>query len=272
MRIAHLFVVPTALLLATACADGQLPSESELDRLRILAARATPAEVSPGEAVQLESLTYSPGSGAVGVVWELCTGMECPTPERRTDPVAVLDDGSIDPTSGIVGLEPESPPAFVAPPGILDALPDEAREEGAFVRFGLSAVSWPGGDPDEVEWATKDLPISTSTAPNANPSITTVRIDGTAFAPGETVVVDGREVELEVVGLDDMAESYAFRTTDGALETREETLDVRWYTDVGSLDGTRWNPDAADPSGVLIAVVRDGRGGTDWAVFDVEVE
>ena len=272
MRIVSLGLVALALAIGTACTDGELPSESELDRLRILAARATPAEVAPGALVQLESLTFRPGSGPVGVVWELCTSMECPSVERRSDPASLLDEGELDPQAGLIGLEPELPPMFAAPPGVLDALPASEQEEGTFVRFGLSAVAWPDGDTEEVEWATKDLPVSASSTPNTNPVLSTVRVGVEDAVSGDALLLAAREHELEVVGLDAMAESYTYRTTDGTVETREETIDVRWYSDLGSFDGSFWDPGPSGGSGSLIVVVRDGRGGTDWAVLQVEIE
>ena len=272
MRIASLFLVAMTLALSIGCADGQLPSESELDRLRILAARATPAEVAPGETVQLESLTFSPETGVVGVVWELCMTLECPTPEGREDPVAALDEGRIDPAAGLVGLEPDSPPAFEVPAELLDALPEPAREEGTFLRFGLSAVAWPEGDPDEVEWGTKDLPDSTSSQPNNNPALSTVWVGQTELAPGDTLAMEPGEYELDVVDRDAMAETYIYRTTDGELQTRQEDLDVRWYSDLGTIDGTVWDPGPIGQTGSLIVVVRDGRGGVDWSAFDVAVQ
>lgn len=271
MRASVLFFASCSAVLV-ACADGTLPSESNLDRLRVLAAQAEPPEAGPGDLVTLSSLTYAPDDADVGVVWELCMGRDCPSEGPRSDPAAVLDTGEVDLEAGVVGLEPDLPPAFVIPDALLDSVDEEDLEEGTFLRFGLSAVAWPDGDQADLEWATKDLVVSTSEQPNENPVLEGILVDGEVALPGDILTVGSGEIELAVDGEAGLEETYTYVTSAGVEQTRTEELSVAWYTDVGTLEGDLWTPGNSDQQGVLIVVVRDGRGGTDWASFPVQVD
>ncbi|MEL6345757.1 MAG: hypothetical protein AAFV53_21790 [Myxococcota bacterium] len=246
------------------CTTTDLPQESALDRLRLLGAQAEPAEPRPGQGVTLRSLSWS-AAGDVGVVWELCTTLACPSTTWRDDPEALLDAGVVDVEDGIIGLEPDAPPAAVVPDGLLDALDADERQEGVVVTFGLAAT-----DGDEVEWGQKVLPVSEAQTPNNNPVLVGITIDETeTVLDGEAISVDAEvEVSLALLDEDDIVEDYLFTNSDGEAEERTESLQVSWYTDLGTLDQSRWTPAAG--SGELIVVVRDGRGGTGWMVFNVE--
>lgn len=245
------------------CTTTELPQESALDRLRILGAQAEPAEPQPGETVTLRSLSWS-AAGEVGVVWELCTTLECPTASWRDEPDALLEDGAVNVEDGIIGLEPDSPPVVAVPDGLLDALDENDRQEGVVITFGLAAT-----DGDEVEWGQKVLPVSEAQTPNNNPVLTGILIDDTeTILAGETISVEANtEISLALHDEEDIAEDYRYTNSDGEEETRTESLQVSWYTDLGTIEQSRWTP--ATGSGELIVVVRDGRGGMGWLVFRV---
>jgi len=260
-------IVLSALLIG--CIEVDLPSESKLDRLRILSAKAEPAEPAPGDTVTMQSLTWSPESGDIGVVWEMCMSADCPTVRVREDPGPLLDAGVVDVAEGIVGLEPATPPSFTVPRGLLDGMSEADQQEGTFLRFGLTAVPLDVSGATELEWATKDLPISASDAPNKNPVLTGIVVDGVAHAPGDTLTVSGGALSLALADEDTLTEDYTFQSSDGETEARTEDLSVSWYSDLGALEGDTWSPGSGAKQGVLIVVVRDGRGGTDWLTFSV---
>ena len=72
-------LVPVAILAATGCA-GDLPPAFRVDKLRVLAVRAEPPEVAPGNASTLDALLALPparpgddgGSPAISRLWLAC--------------------------------------------------------------------------------------------------------------------------------------------------------------------------------------------------------
>ncbi len=272
MRPLRFSALSALLVCLVACEIDALPSESNLDRLRILAAQAEPAEAAPGDTVTLRSLTWSPDGAEVGVVWEVCMDFGCPNPNLSARPGALLAAGELDMEAGVIGLEPDLPPTFMVPPTLLDDL-DEARAvEGLVLRFGLSATRLPASEhnPDaEVEWATKDLAVGRSSTPNHNPVLLGIVLDGEPVAEGESLVVSGGALSLAVEDEQSIAETYTYINSDGVEEEREETIDVAWYTDLGTISGDTWQPGRGARQGELLVVLRDGRGGSSWLQFDV---
>jgi len=58
--------------LLAGCTVDELSQSYQLDRLRILAVRATPAEPRPGETITLEAYTYDPEDHDLGILWFGC--------------------------------------------------------------------------------------------------------------------------------------------------------------------------------------------------------
>ena len=64
----------------------------QLDRLRVLATQATPAEAAPGETVAFESLVYQPdGESLEGVVWFGCLNESATSFGCTIDPEVSMD-------------------------------------------------------------------------------------------------------------------------------------------------------------------------------------
>ena len=60
------------ILTLLACEQPDLTQEWELDRLRLLAIRADPAEPAPGDVVTFSSLRYVPDAAEWAAVWIAC--------------------------------------------------------------------------------------------------------------------------------------------------------------------------------------------------------
>jgi len=78
------------------------------------------------------------------------------------------------------------------------------------------------------------------------------------------------ETELEMTGLPP-------RPDDPATATDEELLEVAWLVWSGEMTGSRARlgtlllDETAAPSGLIVAVVRNGLGGVSWTSIDAEV-
>lgn len=294
-----------ALALAPGCGGNPLSQPWQLDRLRVLAVQAEPAEPRPGDLVQLEALYYLPAWKTLELsVWFACLPEQADEFGCEVDPAALDALEGVDPEAltpeeqaalleqlldaGLIGVEPWFSPTWVAPADALDGLDEAARLEGVSAVINISAVPTGATGEDEVEIAYKRLPISEATTPNHNPAITGFTVGGEVVAPGATVACGwGDVLELEPVLGEDTLETYTYRASDGTEEERVEEPYVTWYTEAGAFDqpyslypqtAVQWTApasatdrhgDAADAAGQdsvrVIAVIRDRRGGMGWA-------
>ncbi len=286
------------LLLLLGCQSIDLSQEWDLDRLRLLAVRAEPAEPRPGEAVTFTSLGYAPGGRVWSAIWFACvaaseTGcsfdaslldgiddIESMTPEEQAELFAALQ------AAGLIGFEPGFAPAWTVPEDALAGLTEAEALEGTSATVQVTLSTATADREGETELVLRRVPVSLAPTPNTNPDVGTFEVQGNALAAGTSLTADiGREYEI-VATLAGELEEYAYVTTDGVSETRTEELEWRWYTDNGTLaaplsvevddttptsDTVLWTPDASG-HGVLHAVVLDGRGGMGWWSVAVTVE
>jgi hypothetical protein len=277
------------LLALIACTTSELSESWEIDRLRVLAVAAEPAEPRPGDTVTFTSLVVSPDLELAATVWFAClTGGDdygC-----NIDP-ALLED--LDPTgdpedlealleAGLIGAEPYLPPVWTVPETALDGLDTAARLEGVTAIVNVTAIpDLPAPTEDNLELAYKRVPISEATTPNHNPVITALRVDGVVVEPGTTVSLDrGQPYTLEVELSGDSIETYSYVNQDGVTEERVEEPYFTWYTRAGSFDRTfdlwpytdvvHYAPDSPqDGVAGIWVVVRDRRGGMAWSTLDI---
>ena len=134
---------------------------------------------------------------------------------------------------------------------------------------------------------------------NVNPTLKSVTLDPDG-TPQDLFVKDqpqvphsvssGAAVTLATTWTDDTPESYpVFNTTTQQLDTHREALSVSWYATGGTFDHDRtgrgeaetevtttnvWTaPEVVEKTTVhLFVVLRDSRGGVDFAGFDLEVD
>ncbi|MEO0600760.1 MAG: hypothetical protein AAF211_04945 [Myxococcota bacterium] len=263
------------VLLATACGID-LPSEGILDRTRILAARAEPAQPAAGETFTVTSYAYAP-SGPPTVVW--CSPFaDCDPRDPLVAELAELDWAALPEEAqasrrsealmaGILGTEPGMPVEAVAAP-----LP---TGDLVLLAYGVP----PEGD--DIEEATLTLELAGG-APNGHPTLEAVRLDDAAVA--EIAIGVEETVVLDVALTEDSRETYV----DDEGNTLEELTSVRWYTDVAALEDLGFGSTGPGPAGlddgtlelvaesavdgIVVVVVRDGRGGADWRELGLTVE
>lgn len=281
------------LSLLLGCQTVELSEEWQLDRLRLLAVRAEPAEPVPGDVVTFTSLSYVPGSADWSALWIACVeGDEdgCTFDEAlmaRLEDAASLTEEELAQlvadlqAAGLIGLEPMFSPAWTVPGDALDGLDDAAALEGlaATVQVTLSTEA-------DTELALRRVPVSRATTPNHNPDIGALEVDEVgvdasfAAARGEAYTLTAR--------LDGGLETYTYVTTGGVEEERTEEPEWRWYAEGGQLSRGGRGPDfggdpedfdeitwtAPDAAGeyLLHAVVLDGRGGMGWWTLTATVD
>lgn len=283
------------LPLLLGCDVPQFHEEWELDRLRLLAVRAEPAEPRPGDVVSFTSLRFVPDDAEWSASWIACVDGDtegCTIDEDLLSQLEHADELSDAEllalfaalqAAGFVGVEPGMPLGWIVPTDALDGLDDAERLEGRSATVTINLAT-----EDDAELVLKSIPVSEATTPNHNPDLTPLTFDGVPVVEGTRLVVD-RINNLDVgVALDGEPETYEYVTTAGEAETRTEAPSFRWYVSGGVLtsaeagfsigdDGSTesemvWT--TPDEPGVytLAAVVLDGRGGMGWRSLEVEVD
>lgn len=271
------------MFLLLACTADELAQAWEIDRLRVLAVAAEPAEPRPGDHVTFTSLVVSPDPVAA-VVWTVCADPESDefgcasgidTSALSGDPES-FDVEDFEAAGGI-GVEPYFAPEWDVPAELLDSLDAAARLEGVTSLINLIAIP-EGEDLDEsdLEIAFKRVPVSLAPTPNRNPSLTGFRIDGYEIPVGAVAsIAAGQTYEIEPILAEDAVETYTYRNKSGEDEEREEEPYLSWYLVEGTFDQanslyphlsvnyTAPSEPAAE-SGDLWVVIRDRRGGMGW--------
>lgn len=280
----------------------------------MVAVRVEPPEVAPGGRVRVESLLYAP-SGLLHVAILVCTA----------DPMGVSESCAADAMAGGAALEPcvagalqpvcvaqggGDAPTLVEVPGAFEpVIPDAAGVPVESILW-VELVASPDPDPlaacaDAVATvrpdkrcllARKRVRVSHRPAPNRNPCIASLALDGAALdasavaeisepASGPQDMAVALEVTLDAASVDDAVNAVG--------EGDETFLDVLWYADCGTLDPDAGRircdpaPEVGDPpscetqvatwkpsrSGActVFAVVYDGRGGVGWWRQEIQI-
>jgi hypothetical protein len=294
---------PLLLLALPAAALGCLPDlgdpASLVTATRLLAVRGDPPEAAPGAAVSYRALVASPTGteDAPLLDWAFCTA-----------PASLTDDGPVSPAcldGAVLPIADASPTASAATP--LDACslfgpdpppgsfrPHDPDATGGFyqpVRVGLGPLTAfylervPCPLPDAPTAAA--ITLAQQYQPNRNPALLPLA----AAAGGAAIALDripaGGAVQLSTGWGAADAETYLmYDPATAAVVTRREALSVSWFAtggafaaevtgsaedDPATTTATTWTA-PADP-GVYHAwlVLRDSRGGADYAAYDLTV-
>ncbi len=267
-----------------ACAADELSQSWQVDRLRVLAVAAEPAEPRPGDVVSFTSLIVSPVDPLAGSAWFACSADLSTDYGCEVDPALLegAESGEIDPATlaeaGLIGFLPYLAPTWTVPDDYLDALDDDAKLEGTFGMVYIMAFPEKEEvDEADIEIAYKRVPVSLASTPNNNPVVTALSIGGYAVPAGGTIRVQpGKTYTLDYAMADGSVETYSYRNSSGIDEERDEEPYATFYLQEGSFDQAYavW-PDTqveftapSEPTldaQSLWVVVRDRRGGMAWA-------
>jgi hypothetical protein len=282
-----------ALVLLSACViqSDRYPRPRDLEpswlanRPRLLAIRADPPDVRPGETTRLSALFVDPDGDLAATAWIGCTDAEttsfgCTPDPAIFDPEATPEEVA---AAGLFGFEPGLPPLLTVPDDYLDGLDVRQAERGrpfTATALGIPAAFFEADPADDLDFGTlrvgfKRVMVTTREPPNENPGIVGLRVDG-ADAGAVVDVEPGATLTLELQLSRLALERYDYLTVDGAIEERVEQPFVEWYASSGALDRTvsihpfltsRWRaPETPDLEGAWWVVVKDRRGGISWHV------
>lgn len=229
----------------------------------------------------------------------------CARYQTVTDASQLLSpDGGLPPGAHFIGINRGS---YTAPADLFSSVPadDLARKRGVLaVILGIAlqadVSSLPSGDAAKEliqKVLTKQIPsqliikrirISEDPELNHNPVLGLVADDeGVLRREHPLLVAPGQSVPLFARASEGAQEPYVAVGPDGTTDSRTETPVLSWFTSAGALDKSRTvdsDPDqfftAPDGSSddaqhaissgrgfTLWVVLRDGRGGTDWAAL-----
>lgn len=256
-----------SILLITACSDDKFRKVERLDGFRILGVFASASEVAAGGSSNLQLLiSDTKGAGrTVSVTYEGCIdpGIGAGAPVTCAfDPNKISGSLSVNTGAGDLGAANlftglSSALAVTVPPTIFAGR--SAREQAN----GVSYIVIFKATVDGLETtAFKRILASTRTIKNANPSISSLNLNGGAFA-AKPIKDDAFSVST------DLPETYDVIQVDGASETILESYEVAWYVSSGEVDkpkakatqSVKYKDDPPSDPLLIMAVLRDERGG-----------
>lgn len=306
-KILYGVAVLAALALLAACGDSFDPF-SEITGPRLLAVRATPSTLAPGQTTELDALVV--GAEAPILRWRWCpliggpsTSFECLIDEDT------VNDTLIGPSGPQVSYDLGEGPVveFTHPlPGdsigtvceqlAAVELPDQTSTIDCSQGLPISVVVDAQLDGRSVVAVKEVLLLESDESPffgNRNPTVLgiSIRIDGELFAldPDSPPAVEEDATRDFVADIPEEA-SETFVDVDG---TARERLIMSWFITAGELDSERetfidgerdfdeardveWTApppgDALDGTIDVYVVVRDDRGGVNWAQGSVALE
>jgi hypothetical protein len=285
-------------LAVAACKPDLGPGDAILTTTRILAVKAEPAEAKPGTSATYTALVATPGGAMAGAPlgWAFCTAPK-PVGENdvvstacTSDPSSLVPAGrgpsivAATPSDACTRFGPNAPPGGFRPrdPDVtggyyqpLRVDLDETSTAFVLARITCDLANAPA---DAVE------AFGHAYVANANPALLPLSVDGAPIA-GATFHA-GVAVTLTVSWPATSAETYAYYdAATSSVTTKRESLRVAWTASGGALatestgraedDAATstddvWTPPAAGPAHLWI-VLRDSRGGVDFATYDVTV-
>lgn len=294
LRLPPLCLLP---LLAAACEGPDLSQSWEIDRLRILAVKAEPAEPGPGDVVTFDALVLDPEDRGLTVMWFACLATDaddygCGLDMSGLGDLEALLDGVTDPSqltpeqveelyaameaAGLMGVSPYFPPTYTIPEDILDGLSEAERQEGLNLMVTLMAIPDDATSDADMELAYKRVPVSDAATPNQNPDIVAFKVNDSEMLSGMAAqVTAGTEISLEPILSDTSVESYKYLSSAGEAESRTEEPYFVFYMEQGEMDPNysifpestvQWAAPATPAEGTtwVWTVVQDRRGGMGW--------
>jgi hypothetical protein len=287
-------------LAASTCVPILASDDSLITSSRILAVRANPAEAVPGTSTTFTSLVASP-SGTVTnaeVDWSFCTAPKPLTEDNIVSSVCLGPDSFLDagsgpsttaktpsdgcsvfgPDVGSAGLRPRDPDATGG-----YYVPLRADLAGSDTAFELARIHCDLSNAAAADATAFAMAYKLNLNPQLLPLTATVDQSPIAL----TTVHIGTRVALEASWLEASAETFAyFDPVLQVITSQRESMQVAWYSTGGAFDtestgrasndpattsNNRWLAPSVAGTVHLWIVLRDSRGGTDFATYDVVV-
>ncbi len=284
-----------------ACRPELSADESIVVAARVLAVRAEPPESKPGASVAYTALVAGPGGTieAAPLAWSFC-GAPKPLTENNVVSSACLAAASLaaagagpsitaaTPARACALFGPEAPPGGFRPrdPDVTGGYYQPLRVDldGAAPAFVLARVTC------ALANASSDVATEYAAAyvGNANPHLLALEARG---EDGGAIALDavpaGARVALAVGWAPADAESYAYFDVGAqVVTTKREAMRVAWYATGGAFDtgstgrdegdlatttGNAWTAPTTPGRVQAWVVLRDSRGGIDFATYAIDV-
>lgn len=300
MRARSSLLIVAVMILVGCLPDPGAPA-SLLTGPRLLAVRAEPPEAKPGAAVTYEALVLDAvGARAeTSVRWAFCAS---PRPLTETNSVssACLDDAGVRPIAGSGASTTATTPADACalfgpdpPPG--GFRPRDPDVTGGFYQpVRVEALGLVAFDRERITCNLPNAPVDAAIElqqrylANTNPTLTPLvaRVDGALVALEK--IPAGASVRFEVGWSEGDAEAYPmFDPGAQRIVDRREALRVAWFATTGKLaaevtgrsegelavsTGNAWDAPSTPGTTKLWLVLRDSRGGLDFAGYDLRVD
>jgi hypothetical protein len=268
MRRAALFVA----LHAVACAPDFEDQPYLVDRPRLIAVIAEPAELRPREAVTLTPVVVGPGAQNLEASWRFCTA-----PPRVADPRPIADSCLSESGTSNQTIPADACARFGPDPADGKQRPTDPDSSGGFYQpVVIDGLGEPAVARVRIHCPLPDVAAELSQqleqryVLNHNPEL--LGLESSELRAG---VVSRLRVNWSATS----AETYAFLPIDGSrIETRRESLRVSWFTTLGKLgasttdssENTLLLPSEASHVALWV-VLQDSRGGSDAKHFRLEV-
>ncbi len=295
------FTAAALTVLAPSCVPNLGSGDSLITQTQILAIRAAPAEAVPGTKTTFTSLVASPSGPVSGpdVQWNFCTAPLPLTEDNVVSNVCLEDTALIaagagpsvvakTPPMGCSLYGPDAPANGGFRPPDPDATggyyqPLRADVTGADSAFALVRIhcdlASAGADAAKT--------FTTQYTLNQNPTLLPLTATIAGHAARFDAIPAGSMVTVEAAWPSADAETYAyFDVATQSVTTQREAMQVAWYSTTGSFateatgrastdmtatsDDT-WTAPAAAGTGTLFVVLRDSRGGVDFATVAVTI-
>ena len=282
-------------LLCAACypADPVITPASVINSMRVLAIKSEPPELTPGTVGNVSALVVDPNYDVEQLTYiavfcdPTTTGNACSETTNFTDTGAIAQL-LLNPNSG-VHVNPFGSKGqwhYTAPAASLDSLPQGSDQRALGVNAQMLLIIYEGDifsfqDTSILkQFSLKTIHISDPHSDaNTNPTITSLRVNG-AEASHSAVVKAGSIVEMSALASAGSAEVFTRHLPDGTTIQQTEQTAYSWYSTAGTFDPSSESSartNGADPIHLTLpattanstvtvyAVLRDGRGGTDWS-------
>ena len=293
VTLAFLFATPT-------CIPDLGPGDSLLISTRILAVRADPAEAPPGTKVTFKAFVAGPG-GAVTtapIAWDFCAAPR-PLTDDNVVSNACLGTSSLvsagtgpatvatTPRNGCSLFGPEPPSGGFRPtdPDATGGYYQPLRLDlaGAQTAFALARI--------HCDLANAGAAAASAFAAayrmNQNPSLLGITGAIGGVAVPLTAIPAGERVQLTATWTAADAETFAyFDPSSQSVSRQREAMQVAWYATSGAFDTEStgraatdsatssddvWTPPSTAGTARIFVVLRDSRGGVDFASVELTV-
>ncbi|MFP5518885.1 MAG: hypothetical protein ACLGGX_03220 [Bdellovibrionia bacterium] len=266
MKIIKLILI---LGFLTSCNSEPLEVYSELNSLRILDIAVNTPEVNTFDSpvtVNIQPLISDVNGGvaSVDVTVDFCLdpGVSFGAEAKCDGSNATTQSFTPNAATLRTGVGPLFARSLVFPSAVFNLANDAARFNGL---AGLVTVTAVRGA-ETIKAFRRVLFSEKTSGLNNNPSATDVLVNSGAWAVPTAVATVLAQITPG------SAESYQFKTENGDIRNLTEKLDVSWFASKGTFKYTRtdgdqnneWTPESG--SGVLVIVVRDGRGGSSHVI------